>query len=198
MFFKGKIDINKKFVDYKFDYPHVSISNMIMDILNRYEVDDIDIYEGFYRFVISFGNIEIKIKGSPQFEIRITKDFNTYRGGETLYLENNIKDFVRVLSKYYPLAAKTFKKINDFPFDEEKVSENEVIRTFKQDTDSEEFVWHRDREDRIVEVIGETDWRVQLDNEIPQKLQKVFIPKNIYHRVIKGTGDLKVKIKKLK
>ena len=37
------------------------------------------------------------------------------------------------------------------PFIEEKISDNLFIRTFKQETDSGEMVWHRDYEDRIIE-----------------------------------------------
>ena len=80
------------------------------------------------------------------------------------------------------------------PFQETKLSDNEFIRVFNQDTDSGEFMWHRDREDRVVESIGETDWMIQIDNELPKVIDKVFIPMGVYHRVIKGTGDLKVKL----
>ena len=71
-----------------------------------------------------------------------------------------------------------------------------IIRTFSQDTPSFEFVWHRDKEDRVVQAIHGTDWLFQLDNEPPQRLSenKLFIPKETYHRIIKGTGDLVVKI----
>jgi len=74
-----------------------------------------------------------------------------------------------------------------------------IIREFSQDTPSFEFVWHRDKEDRYVEAIGNTDWKFQLDNKLPQNLTKtkLFIPKETYHRLIKGTGNLKVKIYKL-
>ena len=56
-----------------------------------------------------------------------------------------------------------------------------------------------DKEDRIVQALHNTDWQFQLDNEFPQRLSenKLFIPKETYHRLIKGTGDLKVKIFKL-
>lgn len=84
----------------------------------------------------------------------------------------------------------------EYPFDEETISVNEVIRTFDENISSEELVWHRDHEDRLIEAIGESDWLIQIDNEIPQKMNKVFIPKGTYHRVIKGSGTLKVKIKK--
>ena len=86
----------------------------------------------------------------------------------------------------------------DLPFQETKISDNTFVREFSQDTDSGEFMWHRDREDRIIESLGNTDWMVQIDNELPKKIEgKVFIPMGTYHRLIKGTGDLKVKMKKL-
>lgn len=71
------------------------------------------------------------------------------------------------------------------------------IREFSQDTSSFEFVWHRDKEDRIVEAIGKTDWKFQLDNEVPKEINRIFIPKETYHRLIKGSGNLKVKIKEV-
>jgi hypothetical protein len=80
------------------------------------------------------------------------------------------------------------------PFQETKLSDNELIRVFNQDTDSGEYMWHRDREDRIVESIVKTDWMIQIDNELPKVIDKVFIPMGVYHRVIKGTGDLKIKL----
>jgi hypothetical protein len=84
------------------------------------------------------------------------------------------------------------------PFKETKLEENTFIREFKQDTDSGEFTWHRDRESRIVQSIEETDWLVQIDDELPKSLnEEVFIPMGVYHRVIKGSGDLKIKLKKL-
>lgn len=84
------------------------------------------------------------------------------------------------------------------PFKEEKISENIFIRTFYQDIDSGELHWHRDHEDRIIESIGETDWKFQLDNELPINIKcEIFIPKGVYHRIIKGTGDLKIKLQKI-
>ena len=86
----------------------------------------------------------------------------------------------------------------NLPFSENKLSEKQFIREFKQDADSGDFVWHRDREDRVIESIGETDWMIQIDNELPKKIEgEVFIPMGIFHRVIKGTGNLKIRLKKL-
>ena len=84
------------------------------------------------------------------------------------------------------------------PFIETKISDNTFIREFNQDTDSGEFMWHRDREDRIIESIGETDWLFQIDDELPKKIDsEIFIPKGVYHRIIKGSGNLKIKLQKL-
>jgi hypothetical protein len=84
------------------------------------------------------------------------------------------------------------------PFKETKLEDNTFIREFKQDTDSGEFMWHRDREDRIIESIGKTDWLIQIDNELPKEINKeVLIPMGVYHRLIKGTNDLKIKLKKI-
>lgn len=86
----------------------------------------------------------------------------------------------------------------NLPFQETKLGDNEFIRVFEQNTDSGDLHWHRDRESRIIESIGDTDWMIQLDNELPKIIKdKVFIPKGMYHRVIKGTGDLKIKLIKL-
>ena len=77
--------------------------------------------------------------------------------------------------------------------------EGYVLREFSNETPSFEYVWHRDKEDRYIEPTHDTDWKFQLDNEFPQKLtkNKLFIPKETYHRLIKGTGDLELKIYKL-
>jgi hypothetical protein len=85
----------------------------------------------------------------------------------------------------------------DLPFNEH-IENGYHIRTFSEDVDEGELVWHRDKEDRIVESIGDTDWLIQIDNELPKPLtESTFIPKEVYHRVIKGSGDLKVRVKKL-
>jgi hypothetical protein len=84
------------------------------------------------------------------------------------------------------------------PFQETKISDNTFIREFSQNTDSGEFMWHRDYEDRIIESIEDTDWKIQIDNELPKIIEgEVFIPMGAYHRLIKGTGDLKIKLLKL-
>jgi len=85
-----------------------------------------------------------------------------------------------------------------FPFKETHLQDNLYLREFEETVDVDDLEWHRDREDRIVEIIGETDWELQMDNQLPQRMTgKIFIPKEVWHRVIKGTNELKVKITKL-
>jgi hypothetical protein len=90
-----------------------------------------------------------------------------------------------------------------FPFKEEKLSEQLIVREFRPDVPTEELVWHRDREDRLVEVIEPGGWWFQIDDELPQPLQKGskhFIKACTWHRVIRTaqtTGTLVVKIQKL-
>ena len=84
----------------------------------------------------------------------------------------------------------------NFPF-EQKIEENKIVRTFSPDVDSEELVWHRDRRDRTVTIIKSGDWQYQSEDELPIKLvenQKLFIPKESWHRVIKGNNELIVEI----
>ena len=88
--------------------------------------------------------------------------------------------------------------MNEFPFEEIKVEENVFIRTFYNDVESGDLVWHRDREDRVIESIGKTNWTIQLDNQLPKEINSpTFIPMGVYHRLIKGDGDLKLKIIKI-
>jgi len=83
------------------------------------------------------------------------------------------------------------------PFIENSLGNNQYIREFSSDVDTHELEWHIDREDRTVEVIENNNWHFQLDNNLPQLLKEtIFIPKETYHRVIKGTGNLKVRITK--
>jgi hypothetical protein len=98
-----------------------------------------------------------------------------------------------------PFSEEKIENVSIGTFSSEAKNENESIRIFNSDTSEESLTWHRDREDRIVESIGETDWQIQLDNQLPSSLnQKVFIQKGVWHRVLKGTGDLKIKLIKLK
>ena len=74
-----------------------------------------------------------------------------------------------------------------------------VIRIFSSDVNSEELVWHRDKESRKITVLEGEGWQFQFNGSLPFELTKdrIFsIPKDMYHRVIKGKTDLVLKIKK--
>ena len=81
------------------------------------------------------------------------------------------------------------------PYTDIEKTDKYIIREFSENIDPIELLWHRDNEDRTVEIIGETDWKLQLDNQLPTSLnQPIFIKRHEWHRVIKGTGTLKLKI----
>jgi hypothetical protein len=90
-------------------------------------------------------------------------------------------------------------KMKKLPF-KENIIDDYNIRTFSYNLDETELKWHFDEEDRIVVCEHETDWQIQIDNKLPEKIQKnkkYFIPEGEYHRILKGKGDLIVKVKKL-
>ena len=72
-----------------------------------------------------------------------------------------------------------------------------IVRTFSADVDEEELVWHRDKESRTIHVLSGNGWELQKEDKLPEELQigkNYFIIKNNYHRVIKGEGDLVLRI----
>ncbi len=80
-------------------------------------------------------------------------------------------------------------------YTQKNISDNKFERTFSSDIPETELKWHKDKENRMVEVTEDTDWYFQMDNGLPIPLNKgvkLDIPKETYHRVIKGTGDLKI------
>ena len=96
-----------------------------------------------------------------------------------------------------PVAVEN--KSDEHPFEETVVGESR-IRTFNKDVLTEELVWHRDREDRLVEIIEGNGWELQLDNELPIKMyngDSFIIPEGVYHRVKRGNDKLVIKITKL-
>lgn len=91
---------------------------------------------------------------------------------------------------------KIYKKIkNNLPFEEEKQDTNIYIRKFSENTEEEEFVWHKDNEDRIVCPTHKTNWKFQRDNSLPETiLGEIKIKAGEWHRIIKGTGDLEIRV----
>jgi len=62
----------------------------------------------------------------------------------------------------------------------------------------EDFVWHRDKKDRIITVESGQGWQLQYNGELPIELvegKTYFIPAMMYHRVIPGVDNLKIDIR---
>jgi len=101
------------------------------------------------------------------------------------------------------LFMKNKNNINEsnLPFKEEKINPGTFRRTFSRQLDDSELKWHTDKEDRIVLPVSSKGWKIQLDDEFPQDLKenkRYYIPKSVFHRLIKGEGDLIVDVTKLK
>jgi len=83
------------------------------------------------------------------------------------------------------------------PYTDLEVTDQYIIREFNENIDPIELLWHRDDEDRTIEILEGINWMVQLDDQLPTSLsQRIFIPRHMWHRTIKGTGSLKIKIYK--
>ena len=75
------------------------------------------------------------------------------------------------------------------------------VRTFDINALDEEFVWHRDNEDRIIEILEGDGWQFQADNALPFLLKPGLsfeIKAGEYHRIIKGINDLRIRINRNK
>lgn len=86
-----------------------------------------------------------------------------------------------------------------FPFEETKIDDFVSIRLFSPKTHSEELIWHWDREDREIHVLRSGGWKYQEENLEERRLKNgevFFIPRGVWHRVMKGKGDLIVKVTK--
>jgi hypothetical protein len=80
---------------------------------------------------------------------------------------------------------------------QQTIKDRKILRTFSPDIDSEELKWHQDLKDRKVTILEPGGWSFQMDDDLPNKLQiaeQIFIPKFVWHRVLKGNSDLVVEI----
>lgn len=84
------------------------------------------------------------------------------------------------------------------PYEEERIDEKTVIRTFREGLAQEDLKWHQDAVDRLTTALEPTKWKFQLDNQLPVSFDKpIMIPNHVWHRVIPGPGRLKVEVKDL-
>lgn len=85
------------------------------------------------------------------------------------------------------------------PFYEEQIESNKFIRKFSKDLFEDDLYWHKDKEDRVISKISGDDWFYQEDNKLPIKIASspIFIKKNTWHRIIKGSSDLTIEVLKI-
>ena len=126
--------------------------------------------------------------------LHLQKGTNVHRKKIEQKLDIGVVDY-HVMQNYSDLNQVSLD--SGKPYTDLEVTEDYTLRQFDESIDPIELLWHRDDEDRVVEIVGDTDWMLQLDNSLPTSLQeRIFIPKHEWHRVIKGTGILKLKIYK--
>lgn len=85
------------------------------------------------------------------------------------------------------------------PF-EQYIKEGKMVRVFTPDVLVDELKWHQDLRDRLVTIVESGGWEFQIENELPIKLldaTQIKIQKFVWHRVIKGEGNLIVEIEEL-
>jgi hypothetical protein len=91
------------------------------------------------------------------------------------------------------------EEITNFPFEQEFI-DGKIRRVFNIDVDSEELKWHQDLKDRKVTVVEGGGWEFQIEDCLPTKLEdakQFYIPKLVWHRVIKGNRPLVVEIEEI-
>lgn len=79
----------------------------------------------------------------------------------------------------------------------EKKENIHIQRIFDSNVLESELIWHKDKKDRIIEVLTGIGWQLQLDNELPQCLipgKIYYIPKDVFHRILKGQDNLTINI----
>lgn len=86
----------------------------------------------------------------------------------------------------------------DRPYIDLEVTPTFKVREFSANVEEQELYWHRDDENRTVEVLEVgSNWHFQRDNQLPELLvqgTKIFIQRHEWHRVHKGSGKLLIKI----
>ena len=61
------------------------------------------------------------------------------------------------------------------PYFEKKISKRSFLREFNANISEEELAWHRDAEDREIEILEGKNWKFQHDNCLPFILKPVAV-----------------------
>lgn len=109
----------------------------------------------------------------------------------------SVKFLIAVVKSIAQWAKTKLTKENKQPYTQ-NLKNGYIIRKFDTNIDVSELVWHRDKKDRVVEVVSGNGWKFQLDNHLPVELKEgmvLEIPKETFHRIGKGDTKLVIKIK---
>jgi hypothetical protein len=109
----------------------------------------------------------------------------------------SVKFLIAVVKSIAQWAKTKLTKENKQPYTQ-NLKNGYIIREFDANIDGSELVWHRDKKDRVVEVVSGKGWKFQLDNHLPLELKEgmvLQIPKETFHRIGKGDTKLVIKIK---
>lgn len=109
------------------------------------------------------------------------------------------------ITKIFWKQWKTMVVNNNFPFNEDKINENnnyqEFLRTFSFNLNNNELIWHLDKEDRLIKIIQTDNWFFQIENELPVKLlinDQILIKKETWHRLINNNAKIDLIINLIK
>ena len=83
------------------------------------------------------------------------------------------------------------------PYNDIRLNRQTLLREFNARIDDIEYTWHRDEDDRIIEVFSGAGWQLQLDNQLPVLLEsgcEYYIPAGMWHRLHKGSDNLTILI----
>lgn len=75
-----------------------------------------------------------------------------------------------------------------------------IVRTFTSLINCKDIVLDSNKKDNQILAVSGNGWKLQIDDQNPVELSpenNYFIPKETFHRIIKGNGDLILKIKEL-
>lgn len=128
---------------------------------------------------------------------------NLIKSGQNIirHYDDNIDeiDFINEVIPNVDTPLMFMEDKKKLPFTED-VNGSFSERVFNKNSSAEDLIWHRDKEDREILVLESKNWLFQMDNQLPVELKpgdKLSIPKNTYHRIIKGDSDLVVRITKI-
>ncbi len=87
------------------------------------------------------------------------------------------------------------------PYNDVRINRRTLLREFNARIDDIEYTWHRDEDDRIIEVFSGAGWQLQLDNQLPVLLEsgcEYYIPAGVWHRLHKSNDNLTILISEKK